>query len=158
MEENQLANLKCVRKGNYLKKWTTVAFLAIMFTGLAGCAGSQPTPAQVTFKGVSRPLSEQFDMVNKDGVEIACPKQWHSAPDPSLVYCVSRSDYIRITVGVLSAFPQSFYDGLVKRGTVTESVLHGYSTYMNEYPYDYQNHQLISRCITVIEGGRPVIL
>jgi hypothetical protein len=57
-------------------------------------------------------------------------------------------------VGVLPSLSQDYYDGLVKQGKVTESMVHGYLTYLNEYPYDYQNHQLVSKCITVVQGEK----
>ena len=57
-------------------------------------------------------------------------------------------------MAVLSALPLSYYDGLVTQGIVTETTVHGYPTYMNDYTYPYQNHQLTTKCITVVQGNK----
>jgi len=133
------------------RKWPTASILAMALIGLAACASLSASVA-VSSQPPPTPLSEQFDVISKDGVEIAFPKYWHSDPQADLVYCVSRSDTIRITVAVLSALPQSYYDGLVAQRAVTKTTVHGYSTYMNEYAYPYEGHQLTTKCITVVQG------
>jgi len=135
-------------------KWSIDAILITMLFVTAGCVQSQPTTVPISDKEYSQPLPEQFTMVSNEGVEIACPKYWHSEPDPNIVYCVSRSNYIRITAVALPALSQSYYDGLVKLKTVTETTVHGYPTYMNEYTYSYENHQLTTECITLVHVGR----
>lgn len=133
------------------KKWIAAMAMTIVLVGTVACTSSHsPVVSNETNTGVE---PEQFSLVSKDGVEIACPKNWHSESQPDLVYCVSRSDYIRITVAVLSALPQNYYDGLVAQGTVTKTLVHGYPTYKNDYTYPYQNHQLITKCITVVQGS-----
>lgn len=136
------------------RKWAIDAILITLLFIAAGCTQSQMQTDPLNNQTPSVPLSEQFDVVSKDGVEIACPKYWHPESDPSLIYCVSRSDYIRITVAALPALQQSYYGGLVKLKTVTETMVHGYPTYMNEYSYPYENHQLTTKCITMVQGGR----
>ena len=121
---------------------------------LAGCApASTPvqTPATVQPLSVSR---DQFRVVEKDGVAIACPRDWHEDPDPNLVYGVSRSDTVRIIVAVLDALPASYYEGLAARGTVTRTTIAGCPAYRNDYTYPFGNYELTTRCITVVDGGK----
>jgi hypothetical protein len=134
----------------YLRKWSWGVALVAVFVGLSGCVTKQP----LSVAGPP-PESGQFGLVSKDGIEIACPRYWHSDSDtdPDLVYCVSRSDYIRLTVAVLPALQHSYYEGLVTQGTVTEIALHGFPVYINEYKYPYDNHQMITKCITAVEGN-----
>jgi hypothetical protein len=130
-----------------------VAALAAVLVVLAGCSTSQSSTVQISIRTASPDFLRQFEVVSKDGIEIACPKYWHSDPDPALVYCASRSDYVKITVGVLPALPQTYYDGLVAQGTVTEAAVNGYLGYTSEYAYAYEGHQLTTRCITLIQGS-----
>jgi hypothetical protein len=138
----------------YSSKWWIGAILLTVLVSLAGCTAKQPTTLALANRDLLQPLSDQFSLVNKDGVEIACPNHWLPQSDPNVVYCVSRSDYIRITVAVLSALPQSYYDELVAQGTVTETMVHGYPTYMNQNAYPYQDHQMINKCMTVVDGSQ----
>ena len=135
-------------------KWLIDAILITLLFVAVGCTQSQPATVPISNQEYSQPLPEQFTIVRNEALEIACPKYWHSEPDPDLVYCVDRSDYIRITVVTLPALQQSYYDGLVKLKTVTETTVNGYRTYSNEYTYPYKNHQLITKCITLVQWGR----
>ena len=74
--------------------------------------------------------------------------------DPRLVFQVSLLDTIRITVGVLEAMPQSYYDGLVAQGAVTSATVAGQTAYENELTYPWGDHQLASKCITIVKGNK----
>jgi hypothetical protein len=131
-----------------------VALIALIAI-LTGCSAAPAAPAAL-FTQTSSPAaaqSGQFSVVDKDGVQIACPKSWSTdETDPSLVYKVSRAEFIRITVGVLPAQPQDFYDSLVSAGTVQQIKISGYPGYRNEYRYDYRGSQLVSVCYTAVQG------
>jgi len=132
--------------------WQIILVMITFLFGMAACTHEDPTGKPAA--DITGPPPAQFTIISRDGVEIACPKDWQSDPDQSLVYCVSRSDYIRITVAVLSAFSQDYYEALVKQATVAETSVHGYTAYVNNYAYAYQGHSLITRCITIVQGEK----
>jgi hypothetical protein len=132
---------------------TTAALVA------AGCSAGvrdgvqEPTAAT---QRSSRVQEGEFTTVTKDGIEIACPTAWSVNPgtDPRLVFQASRLDTIRITVGVLDALPQSYYDALLAQGTVTRTTIAGQTAYQNELTYTWGDNQLTSKCITIVQGNK----
>ncbi len=136
-------------------------FVAVTMAMLlvAGCSAGPRQGAQEASVAARRPTqvqSSEFAMVSKDGIQIACPTAWSLAPgtDPGLVFQVSRLDTIRITVGVLDALPQSYYDGLVAQGKVTRTTIAGQTAYENDLTYPWGGHELTSRCITIVKGSK----
>ncbi len=98
---------------------------------------------------------DQFDTVVKDGVEIACPKDWYTySTDPGLFYGVCRLDTIRIVIGTLPALSQSYYDGLVTQGTVNRITTGAYPAYRNDYTYTLNGRQVTSICVTAVSGDK----
>ncbi len=127
--------------------------------GLIGCGSASPPAAELAVPAAQTlAQTERYVVVAKDGIEVACPEDWPPQPDsgsdPGLLYSVSHSPYIRITVAVLAALPNSYYEGLVSAGTVTRVEVNGYPTYENQYQYDYSGSKLISLCYTVHQGPK----
>jgi len=119
--------------------------------GVVSCTTAPVVSADTLKQSVS---ADQFEIINKDGITIARPMSWRTVDEPETIYCVRRSDYIRITVAVLDALPLDYYDTLAAGGTVKKSMVNGSPVYMNEYTYPYQNHLLTTECITVVNGSR----
>ena len=59
----------------FTKEAVIGTMLSAALLGLAACAPVQS--ALLARQSRSPALSQQFDLVNKDGVEIACPESWH---------------------------------------------------------------------------------
>ncbi len=136
-------------------------FLAVAVAALfvAACSPGPRQGAQEASVGArhsTQVQSSEFAIVSKDGIEIACPTAWSLDPgtDPRLVFQVSRLDTIRLTVGVLDALPQSYYDGLVAGGTVTRTTIAGQTAYENDLTYPWGGRELTSRCITIVKGSK----
>lgn len=149
-----------VQRFNITKSWLILTSLLTPLFFVACAPTSVTTITQLIISNESPSLSptlsqsEQFDVVDKDGVKIACPRNWLSQSDPNLVYGVSLTDYIRIVVAVLDAQPQTYYEGLVSQGTVIRTLVAGYTAYRNDYTYPYGDYQLISECITVVNDNK----
>ena len=50
--------------------------------------------------------------------------------------------------------PLSYYDGLVAQGAVTSATVAGQTAYENELTYPWGDHQLTSKCITIVKGNK----
>ena len=137
--------------------WVFLAVIAAVI--MAGCSSGPRDRVQEDSGAIQRPPQVEpgeFAAITKDGIEIACPMAWSLDPDsdPRLVFQVSRLNTIRLTVGVLDAQPQSYYDGLVAQGTVTRTTIAGQTAYENDLTYPWDDHQLTSKCITIVKGSK----
>lgn len=133
-----------------------MVFVTILII-LAGCAadGTMTTSPINSTQGPLPVQPDQFNTVVKDGVEIACPKDWSSySSDPGLFYGVCRLDTIRIVIGILPALSQSYYDGLVAQGTVNRITTGVYPAYRNDYTYNLNGLQMTSICVTAVSGDK----
>lgn len=144
-----------------IKELSLKPILAMVLTSVmvivSGCTAAV-APATSTRNLTPSPLtaqSDQFNIVTKDGVAIACPKHWQTySNDPGLVYGVSRAETIRIVIGVLPAADQGYYDSLVAQGTVHSIIVAGYPAYRSDYVYSWNGHQLTNWCITAVNGDK----
>ncbi len=125
--------------------------LLLLFTGCEG-----PRETTITRDNLQDTSGEsgQFSIVSKDGIEIACPNDWQTETDRNLVYCASCGGTRRITVAVLDSLPTNYYEGLVAQGTVIRTVIAGYLSYRNDYTYQLEGTDLISQCITLLDGNK----
>ena len=129
--------------------------LAVILT--AGCTarGTMTTSTPNLTQPRQAVQPDQFISVVKDGVEIACPKDWYTySTDPNLFYGVYRLDTIRIVIGIVLALSQSYYDGLVTQGTVQRIAIGGYPAYRNDYTYTLSGRKVTNICVTAVSGNR----
>jgi hypothetical protein len=128
-------------------------FLLLTVTVLAACtSAASVAPASLS---VSDAVKEQkYIAVTKDGIRIDCPAGWNFQEVTGAVYQASLTDYLRITVALLSPQPQAYYDSLVADGTVRLGEIAGDPTYSNDYIYSHDTYQLVSKCFTIVHGTR----
>jgi hypothetical protein len=133
-----------------------ISLASIVLEGCAGISAADIKTQSVLHTGVTQVTAEQFVTISKNGVEIACPMDWSpsSDSDPRMVYEVSRSSNIRLTVAIMDALPATYYDGLVNQGAVQKTVIAGNTAYQNELTYPYGNYQLTNECITIVHQGK----
>jgi len=123
---------------------------------LAGCAHplAQPGTSAPAATPTSALPGTQFVLVTKSGIEIACPFSWQLDSDPALVYGAHLDSTTRIIVAVLDALPESYYEGLVSSGAIRRTAIAGCLAYQNDYVYPLGSQELISRCITIVQGEK----
>jgi hypothetical protein len=134
-----------------LKRLAVLILLSAVIVFSAGCEAQ--AKAILPAPSVAADNTEVFGSVTGDGVVVDSPENWSAITDPALIYGVSKSEYIRITVAVLPAQPQDYYASLVSQGTVNQTMLNGKQEYQNDYVYPYNGHQMVSRCVTIVNGS-----
>ncbi len=131
-------------------------FLIAATIMLTGCVSASNPITTLGFNQVPQATQpDQFYLITRDGVEIACPKNWQTySSDSSLLYGVCRGETIRIITGVLPAASPDFYDDMAAQGTVFRTIISGNVAYRNDYAYTWDGHELTNICVTMIKGDK----